>query len=134
MKRAFWLVCALFFAGCAGNQSDLYGNDMNPTATQALETAPIPPPMGLRLQIVPGGIHLTWQPPIQGGERVIGYEIVRATMLSGPYSAVGKVASQLDFTDTSAAAEHIYYYRVRALTASGGSELSTPVTAEISGM
>ncbi len=91
-------------------------------------------PTGLRLNVVTNGVHLVWNLP-SCVQQVTGFEIVRATLLSGPYSLIATVDGNIrEHTDSTAASEHIYFYKVRALTADGPTDFSIPAVAEISGI
>jgi len=96
--------------------------------------APLAAPTALKLVIVPSGFRLSWQPAPQGLERVTGYEIVRATIFSGPYEAVARVGKGVrSYTDTTAMPEHIYFYKVRALAGKENSPFSSAASGEIPG-
>jgi len=91
-------------------------------------------PTALKLVIVPSGFRLSWQPAPQETGRVTGYEIVRATIFSGPYEAVARVGKGvLSYTDTTAKPEHIYFYKVRALAGAEYSPFSGAATGEMPG-
>jgi len=96
--------------------------------------APLAAPTALKLVIVASGFRLSWQPAPQDPARVTGYEIVRATIFSGPYEAVARVGKGVfSYTDTTAKPEHIYFYKVRALAGAEYSQFSSAVTGEMPG-
>jgi hypothetical protein len=93
-------------------------------------SALLQPPTGLRVRIVPEGFLLSWSPSPQDPGVVTGYEIVRASVFSGPYETVGTVNKGVStFVDKTAKPEIIYFYKVRAIA---GSEYS-PFSGEASG-
>lgn len=128
------LLCGIFMLGCAvadGASKPASGATLNDKVSPVQRQAPVP--TGVRVNIATSGVHLSWHQP-SGGEQATGYEIVRGTFQSGPFSLVATVdAKSREYTDTSAAAEHIYFYKVRALTAQGATEYSVPVVAEMPG-
>jgi len=88
-------------------------------------------PSALKLVIVPNGFKLTWQPSPQDPAAVTGYEIVRSASASGPFTAVATVDKGVsEYTDTTAAPERIYYYKVRAIAGAAYSPYSNTVTGE----
>ena len=90
-----------------------------------------PAPTGLTLALDPRGVALSWDHPPPDATAITGYEIVRATSAAGPFETVGRVKKGIGhFLDTTAAAENIYYYKVRALSDAQPSEWSAPVTGE----
>ncbi|MDD2734976.1 MAG: fibronectin type III domain-containing protein [Desulfuromonadaceae bacterium] len=128
------LLCGIFMLGCAvadGASKPVSATTLNePVSSVQIQT---PVPTGVRVNIATSGVHLSWHQP-SGGEQATGYEIVRGTFQSGPFAQVATVdATRREYTDTSAAAEHIYFYKVRALTAQGATEYSVPAVAEMPG-
>ena len=88
-------------------------------------------PTALRLMIVPDGFKLSWKASPDDPEVVMGYEIVRADLASGPFITVGTVAGGVsEYVDTSASKEIIYYYKIRAMAGSAYSPDSNTVTGE----
>jgi len=88
-------------------------------------------PTALKLMIVPEGFKLSWQPSPEDGGMVTGYEIVRADLASGPFTTVAKVdKGVLEYVDTTAAPEIIYYYKIRAVAGTERSPYSNTVTGE----
>ena len=91
-------------------------------------------PAALRLKIVQNGFQLNWTPSPQDPGVVTGYEIVRATVFSGPYETVGIVEKGiLTFVDKTAKSEAIYFYKIRALAGAQYSPFSREATGEIMG-
>jgi len=127
------LICSILMMGCASAQSagkSLPGNTDH-YSTAGLQS-PKAVPSGLRLNVTASGVHLAWS--FSSATQATGFEIVRATLMSGPYSPVATVeGTGRSYTDRTAAPEHIYFYKVRALTTGGPSDFSVPAVAEISG-
>ena len=97
----------------------------------ATEAAAAGAPSALKLVIVPNGFKLTWQPSPQDPGAVTGFEIVRSASASGPFTAVATVDTGVsEYTDTTAAPEIIYYYKVRAVAGSAYSPYSNTATGE----
>lgn len=96
--------------------------------------APLAAPTALKLVIVPAGFRLSWQSAPQEPGRVTGYEIVRASVFSGPYEAVARVGKGVySYTDMTAKPENIYFYKVRALAGDEYSPFSSAATGEMPG-
>jgi hypothetical protein len=96
------------------------------------EAASLDPPTALKLVIVQNAFQLSWKPSPQDPGKVTGYEIFRSTNLaSGPFVKVSQVGKGVfQYTDKKAAAENIYYYKVRAVAGSAASPFSNTVTGE----
>ena len=88
-------------------------------------------PTSLKLVIVPNGFKLSWKPAAEVSGGATGYEILRADMASGPFTAVAKVDNGVfEYVDTTASREIIYYYKVRATAGNTYSSYSNTVTGE----
>jgi len=129
---AFFMLSALFFCTVV-----LAGE---PPRVQAGKTVAEPAgaaaqaPSALHLKIAGNGFQLTWTLSPQDPDGVIGYEIVRADVFSGPYITVGNVERGVSsFVDRTAKAEVIYFYKVRALTGSQPSPFSKEAAGEVMG-
>jgi len=91
-------------------------------------------PTALRLRIVPDGFQLDWTLSPQDPGAVTGYEVVRASVFSGPYETVGNVGTGISsFIDRTAKPEAIYFYKVRALAGSRYSPFSREAAGEMPG-
>jgi hypothetical protein len=92
-------------------------------------------PANLRTAISGKAIRLTWKAPLDHPELVTGYEVVRASLASGPFNTVSIVGQDtVTFLDTKAKPEVIYFYKIRATGKEEDSPYSPPVSAEISGL
>lgn len=92
------------------------------------------PPSDLKLQVKGKGIVLTWKVSPDDPGNVTGYEVVRATLASGPFKQVGSVKKgTTEFFDRTAKPENIYFYKVRAVAGTTSSDFTGPVTGEIPG-
>jgi hypothetical protein len=92
-------------------------------------------PTGLKAVISGKNARLTWKAPSEYPERVTGYEIVRASLASGPFGTVGKVGPDVhQFLDTGVRPEVIYFYKIRAVGKEEASPFSHPASIEISGV
>jgi len=88
-------------------------------------------PTQLRLVIVPNGFKLSWNPSPQDPGIVTEYEIVRATLASGPFETIAKVSKGvLTYHDSTAQPEIIYFYKVRAVAGKEYSPYSNVAVAE----
>lgn len=97
----------------------------------AQKTVALGAPTALKLMIVPDGFKLSWQPSPEDPGVVTGYEIVRSDLASGPFNTVAVVGGgTLQYIDTTAAPEIIYYYKVRAIAGTEQSPYSNTVTGE----
>ncbi len=82
-------------------------------------------PTGLVASTVGSGIQLNWN--AVGG--AIGYRLSRSTVSGGPYGLIYTHSSNTSFVDTNIENGATYYYRVQALSATGGlSEMSGEVS------
>ena len=94
-------------------------------------SAALDAPKNLRLKIVSGGFELSWGPAKKDNAHITGYEIVRASMVSGPYERVATVGKGVyQYVDTSAHPEVINYYKVRAVAGKKYSPFSNTVAGE----
>jgi len=121
---------------CLADSAELPKLNMALSPQVAGEQLPAQPgaPSGLTLVIVPSGFRLTWSPASHAQGSVTGYEIVRATIFSGPYETVARVGKDMTmYTDTTALKEIIYFYKVRAIAGDQHSPFSREVTGEIPG-
>ena len=88
-------------------------------------------PAALRLKIVTKGFHLEWTLSPDDPGTVTGYEIVRSDRFSGPYDPVATVPGGIiQYIDTTALPEIIYFYKVRAIAGKGHSPFSNTVSGE----
>jgi len=100
------------------------------TATGQKQAA-IAAPTSLKLVIVPDGFKLSWKPAAEAAADLTGYEILRAELASGPFTAVAKVDKGVtEYVDKTASPEIIYYYKVKAISGTGESPDSNTVTGE----
>ncbi len=75
----------------------------------------------------PGGSHLTWSAPDNGGADVTGYQVFRGTA-PGNEALIGQTNGETSFDDTTAdPAVPSYTYRVRAVNAAGAGGPSNAV-------
>ena len=89
-------------------------------------------PSALTLSRISAGFLLKWTPSVQDRGSRVGFEIVRASSISGPYVVVGTVTNGANhFRDTTAAPENIYYYKVRAIVGDRYSPYSKPAAGEL---
>lgn len=85
------------------------------------EPAPAPPGAGptnlTATATAPTQVSLTWSPPASGS--VAHYLVERGTSAAGPFTPLTPEPTAASFTDTTAASESAYLYRVRAVFAGG---------------
>jgi len=78
-----------------------------------------------------GGFILKWKASADDPGTVTGYEIVRASIASGPFKKIGKTKrGVLQYHDKTAKPEIIYFYKVRAIAGKKFSDYSQPAAAE----
>jgi hypothetical protein len=101
------------------------------TVAKGQKQAALAAPTSLKLMIVPNGFKLSWKPAAEASGAVTAYEILRADLASGPFTAVAKVDKGVsEYVDTTAAPEIVYYYKVRAVAGAEASPDSNTVTGE----
>lgn len=131
------LLLSGLFAACVGSKGVKETATAESVGRSADEQKRMPPgaPAGLRLVAVSSGIRLAWRLSPQDPGSVTGYEIVRATIFSGPYEVLARVGKGVfTYTDTTAAAENIYFYKVRAMAGDLYSPFSKEAAAEMPGV
>ncbi len=134
--KPLWLLAVAFcicFACAHQKQEQTMG--AAPSSGAREETSAQPQaPTGLRVRIVPEGFLLSWNPSPQDPGVVTGYEIVRASIFTGPYETVGTVGKGISsFVDKTAKPEFIYFYKVRAIAGDRYSPFSKEAAGEIPG-
>lgn len=130
------LLLSGFFAACVGSKG-MKETAMDESVSRSADEQRTPPgaPAGLRLVVVSSGIRLAWSLSLQDPGSVTGYEIVRATIFSGPYEVLARVDKGVfTYTDTTAAAENIYFYKVRSMAGDLYSPFSREAAGEIPGV
>jgi hypothetical protein len=107
MKQAVPEIIRKF--GVAGKQPEVPRPAPEPLVAVA-------PPQALTVMPAPAGFYLVWQGGPQDQTSVTGYEIARATVADGPYTAVATVGKGVFlYHDSSAGGGTTYYYKVRAV-------------------
>lgn len=103
------------------------GNSPESTPTNAVTaTAPLPPdaPTGVTATALSTSrVQLAWN----RAARAASYTVSRARAAGGPYTQVGS-PTRMRFTDTLLSPRTTYYYVVRAVSSSGTSPPSSPVS------
>ncbi|MEO8582954.1 MAG: fibronectin type III domain-containing protein [Flavitalea sp.] len=104
------------------------GSSFSPDYTVVDATATPKPdaPLNLTASPVSGtSVKLTWSQVATPVSNETGFEIYRASQSGGPYSFVtSTAANSITYQDTGLVANSIYYYVVRAVNATGASEIT----------
>ena len=91
-------------------------------------------PSDLSLRIEGKGFLLTWKSSSDDPGTVTGYVIERSSAATGPFKVIARVKKGVQkYSDRTAKAETIHYYRVRAVTGKESSAYSNTVTGELPG-
>jgi PKD repeat protein len=120
-----------FYAILAVNSS---GDGAMSGSVQAMPGLPPTEPWGLAARAGPGIVRLSWQAPNRTYDLpVLTYKIYRWRSFMGEMSTVFSQADKLEFCDTWAANDVLFYYEVSAVTKMGEGPRSDPVSATPSG-
>lgn len=130
------LLTAVGVAVAVVGRSSTAGAEFSDSASASLRlsTATLQPPTmpatspGTCVRAVADTVVVTWTRSVSAG--VDGYEILRSTVVTGPYAVVGTVQGNgaQTYTDTSLPFLRTFYYQVRGVRA----EWRTDVTSVVS--
>ena len=76
----------------------------------------------------PSGIHLSWQPPDNGGSAITGYKVYRRAETSTQKNLIANLGVQTTFDDFTAAPGVKYFYSVSVINGAGEGPICEEVT------
>src|SRR5581483_7830598 len=112
-----------YYVISAGNTN---GESPNSTEVNAKPLAPPPVPTGLAATAGNAQVSLSWS----SSTGATSYNVKRATVSGGPYTAVATGVTQTSYTNTGLTNGTTYFYVVSAVSASGEGLNSTQVSAQ----